>query len=46
MADSANIIQACACGGTIVITPARPGAEPKAQHRDAKGSTGPCPSGN
>ncbi|MGW7260808.1 hypothetical protein [Streptomyces sp. NPDC054834] len=43
MTDSANTVEACACGGYLVITPARPGAEPNREHRNADNQPAPCP---
>ncbi|MEU0253298.1 hypothetical protein ABZ299_12480 [Streptomyces sp. NPDC006184] len=34
---------ACACGGTLVVIPARPGIEAKSFHHDAAGNEVPCP---
>ncbi|WP_393071567.1 hypothetical protein [Streptomyces sp. LN704] len=42
MTDSANIVEACACGGYLVTTPARHDVEPKSVHHDAKGNQAPC----
>ncbi|MEV5182884.1 hypothetical protein AB0K88_24300 [Streptomyces werraensis] len=43
MSDSANVVQACACGGTVVITPARSGADAETKHLDAAGKPAVCP---
>ncbi|WP_259294337.1 hypothetical protein [Streptomyces resistomycificus] len=42
MSDSTY--QACGCGGTLVVAPARRDAEPKREHLDATGRPAPCPS--
>ncbi|QNT96769.1 hypothetical protein HEP81_06534 [Streptomyces griseofuscus] len=34
---------ACACGGTLVVIPARSGVDAKTTHRDADGNEAPCP---
>ncbi|WP_177235652.1 hypothetical protein [Streptomyces sp. MUSC 14] len=43
MTGSSNTVEACGCGGYRVITPARPGTEPKTVHHDADGNEAPCP---
>ncbi|QJS13204.1 hypothetical protein HKX69_29960 [Streptomyces argyrophyllae] len=45
MTDSSNTVEACGCGGYRVVTPARPGVEPKTVHHDADGTEAPCPKG-
>lgn len=40
---SSPIYEACSCGGTVAITPARPGVAAKREHRDASGQPAPCP---
>ncbi|MCT9010009.1 hypothetical protein [Streptomyces rhizosphaerihabitans] len=45
MTDSANIVQACACGGYFISTPARPGVEGKSVHHDADGNEATCAKG-
>lgn len=35
--------EACPCGGTIVVTPARPGIEQKREHLNADNEPAPCP---
>ncbi|MEV6116621.1 hypothetical protein AB0L59_30140 [Streptomyces sp. NPDC052109] len=35
--------EACPCGGTIIVTPTRPGAEPQREHRNADHQPAPCP---
>jgi hypothetical protein len=40
---SSPTYQACACGGTVVVIPARPGAAAETEHRDAEGNVVSCP---
>ncbi|MGV9275961.1 hypothetical protein [Streptomyces griseosporeus] len=35
--------EACPCGGTVVITPTRPGDEAKREHRNENSEPAPCP---
>ncbi|GHA64160.1 hypothetical protein GCM10010330_16220 [Streptomyces tendae] len=35
--------EACGCGGTVVVSPARPGTEAKREHLDANGQSAICP---
>ncbi|WP_157874968.1 hypothetical protein [Streptomyces resistomycificus] len=43
MTGSTVVFQACGCGGTLIATPARPGAEAKTHHLDLEGIAVPCP---
>ncbi|MEU5112033.1 hypothetical protein AB0G64_11070 [Streptomyces longwoodensis] len=36
--------EACGCGGTIVVTPARPGVEAHREHLNESGQPAACPS--
>jgi diaminopimelate epimerase len=38
-----QVYQACPCGGTIVVTPTRPGTEAKREHLNSDGQAAPCP---
>ncbi|MFJ8192805.1 hypothetical protein ACIQ8D_24040 [Streptomyces sp. NPDC096094] len=39
----ATTYEVCGCGGTVVVTPTRPGVEPKREHRDESGKPTVCP---
>ncbi|MFI0808616.1 hypothetical protein [Streptomyces echinatus] len=43
MTDSANSLEACACGGYRVITPARLGTDAKFVHLTPRADEAPCP---